>query len=79
MDNRPFESMEDFTSRCREDGFTTFIAFGGDGNAKRACVAEGDYDEAILAVSSVFLDRDDVYQLFARALKVASEVRGGAE
>lgn len=38
MDNKPFESMEDFTSRCRKDGMYNFIAFAGcEDGQKRAC------------------------------------------
>lgn len=79
MDNRPFECMEDFVSRCREDGMNNFFAFarckeGG----KRACVGEGEAEDACLAMASCMLDRDDIYTLVTNAFRIATELRRDA-
>lgn len=76
MDNRPFESMEDFASRCRKDGMDSFIAFAGceDGH-KRACIGEGEAKDACLAIASCMYDRDDIYNLVINALKATTGMR----
>jgi hypothetical protein len=75
MKNGQYESMEDFVASTRADGFTSYFAFGGDGNAKRACIGEGNQDDAILAIASCFLDRPDVEEIFQKAINVVNELK----
>lgn len=79
MDNKPFESMEDFTSRCRKDGIKNFFAFAGcKEGGKRACLGEGEAEDACLAMALCMLDRDEIYTLVTNAFRMATELRRDA-
>ena len=80
MDKRPFESMEDFTSRCREDGMDNFLAFAGgkDGCKSRACIGDGEEKDACLAMAFCMLDCEEMYTLVANAFRMATVMRRDA-
>lgn len=42
---------------------------------KRACIGEGNQDDAILAIASCFLDRPDVEEIFQKAINVVNELK----
>lgn len=79
MDNRPFECMEDFVSRCREDGMNNFFAFAGcKEGGKSACVGEGEAEDACLAMASCMRNCEEMYTLVTNAFRMATVMRRDA-